>query len=123
MNEMIKSLMERKSVRAFTDREITSHDRELILRAAMEAPTAGNQQMYTILDITDQKLKDTLAETCDKPAIYRKRKNGAYLLCRLSEMVQRLCGRRYKSQKAGSRRFSFGCTGRRHCSPKCSNSR
>ena len=74
MNEMIKSLMERKSVRAFTDREITSHDRELILRAAMEAPTAGNQQMYTILDITDQKLKDTLAETCDNQPFIAKGK-------------------------------------------------
>ena len=74
MNEMIKSLMERKSVRAFTDREITSHDRELILRAAMEAPTADNQQMYTILDITDQKLKDTLAETCDNQPFIAKGK-------------------------------------------------
>src|SRR5699024_11003413 len=35
------------------------------LRAAFEAPTAGNQQLYTILDITDSALKQTLSETCD----------------------------------------------------------
>lgn len=29
------------------------------------APTAGNQQLYTILDITDQSKKERLSETCD----------------------------------------------------------
>ena len=53
MNNTIAELMERKSVRAFTDREISSEAREMILQAAMAAPTAGNQQLYTILDITD----------------------------------------------------------------------
>ena len=31
----------------------------------MQAPTAGNQMLYTILQITDQNLKERLAETCD----------------------------------------------------------
>ncbi len=65
MNETIKGLFQRKSVRVYTDQEISLEDRRLILQAAMEAPTAGNQQLYTILDITDQKLKDRLAVTCD----------------------------------------------------------
>ncbi len=65
MNTIIESLLERKSVRSFTEQDISYEDKQLILTAAMAAPTAGNQQMYTILDITDQKLKDTLAETCD----------------------------------------------------------
>jgi nitroreductase len=57
--------MERESVRAFESREISREDKEAILLAAMAAPTAGNQQMYTILDITDQKIKDHLAISCD----------------------------------------------------------
>ena len=65
MNTIIQSLFDRKSVRAFEERLICAEDKRLILTAAMEAPTAGNQQMYTILDITDQKLKETLADTCD----------------------------------------------------------
>lgn len=65
MNSIIESLLERKSVRSFTEQAISPEDKQLILTAAMAAPTAGNQQMYTILDITDQQLKDTLAETCD----------------------------------------------------------
>lgn len=65
MNPMIQSLFDRKSVRVFTDREIAPEDKALILRAACQAPTAGNQQLYTILDITDQALKEALVKTCD----------------------------------------------------------
>ena len=65
MTPTIQELFDRKSVRAFTDQPISAEDKQLILQAAAQAPTAGNQQMYTILDITDQKLKDLLAESCD----------------------------------------------------------
>ena len=65
MTPTIQELFDRKSVRAFTDQPISAEDKQLILQAAAQAPTAGNQQMYTILDITDQKLKDQLAESCD----------------------------------------------------------
>ena len=65
MNQTIKELFDRKSVRVFTEQEISKEDKNLILRAATMAPTAGNQQLYTILDITDQKVKDALVKTCD----------------------------------------------------------
>ena len=65
MNETIRQLSERKSVRVFTDREIGEAEKAAILNAACQAPTAGNQQLYTILDITDQSLKEKLVKTCD----------------------------------------------------------
>ena len=65
MNETIRQLFDRKSVRVFTDQPISPEDKELILRSAIQAPTAGNQQLYTILDITDQAIKDALVTTCD----------------------------------------------------------
>lgn len=65
MNEVIKQLCERKSVRVFEDKEITKECKEAILTAAIQAPTAGNQQLYTILDITDKELKEKLAVSCD----------------------------------------------------------
>ena len=64
-NPVLRQLSERKSVRAFLDRPILPEDKRAILEAACAAPTAGNQQLYTILDITDEKLKEALAETCD----------------------------------------------------------
>lgn len=74
MNQVIEQLQERKSVRAFTEKEIPNECKKTILQAAMQAPTAGNQQLYTILDITDQSLKDQLAESCDHQPFIAKAK-------------------------------------------------
>lgn len=65
MNEVLKQLLERKSVRVFEEREISPEDKAAILEAAVMAPSAGNQQLYTILDITDQEKKERLSQTCD----------------------------------------------------------
>lgn len=65
MNEIIRSLFERKSVRQFTGRDIDEETRELLLLAASHAPTAGNQQLYTIIDVRSREIKDKLAVSCD----------------------------------------------------------
>lgn len=65
MNPIIQALFERKSIRAFECHPISAEEKRLILEAAGQAPTAGNQQMYTILDITDPALKKALSVTCD----------------------------------------------------------
>ncbi len=65
MNETLNALYARKSVRVFEDRPVPEEIRRQIRRAAFEAPTAGNQMLYTILDITDPALKARLAVTCD----------------------------------------------------------
>ena len=65
MNEIIESLYRRRSVRAFEDRPVPEEVKRAVLDAAVQAPTAGCQQLYTILDITDQDLKNALSETCD----------------------------------------------------------
>ncbi|WP_191399868.1 nitroreductase family protein [Flavonifractor sp. An306] len=65
MNETLAQLHARKSVRAYLDKPIAPEEKRAILEAACAAPTAGNQQLYTILDITDQAVKATLADTCD----------------------------------------------------------
>ena len=72
MNEMIKELHNRKSVRVFTEQKITPEQKREILLAATAAPTAGNQQLYTILDITDEELKKKLAVTCDNQPFIAK---------------------------------------------------
>ena len=57
MNPIIQSLTERKSVRAYTGQEIPEDAVQAILAAAAGAPTAGNQQLYTILRINDAEKK------------------------------------------------------------------
>lgn len=71
-NEIIQSLHDRKSVRVFEERDISPEAKRAILMAAMAAPTAGNQQLYTILDITDKALKERLAVTCDNQPFIAK---------------------------------------------------
>ena len=71
-NTVIQQLTERKSVRVFEDRPITDEEKRIILQAAMEAPTAGNQQLYTILDITDQEIKNQLSVSCDNQPFIAK---------------------------------------------------
>jgi len=65
MNNTIKELYERRSVRAFEDREIGKEEKSAIIEAALQAPTAGNMTLYTILDVTDEELKKKLSKTCD----------------------------------------------------------
>lgn len=72
MNETIRGLLERKSVRVFTDEPVDKEIKAQLFACAAAAPTAGNQQLYTILDITDQGLKDTLAVTCDNQPFIAK---------------------------------------------------
>ena len=64
-NAILSALSARKSVRVFTPDPVTPDERAAILNAAFQAPTAGNQQLYTVLDITDPALKATLADLCD----------------------------------------------------------
>ena len=74
MNEIIKSLYNRKSVRIYEDKPIPDEAKQIILKAATQAPSAGCQQLYTILDITDQELKDKLAVSCDNQPFIAKGK-------------------------------------------------
>ena len=72
MNPVIRSLFSRKSVRAYTGREIPEETVQQILAAAMQAPTAGNQQLYTILRITDPEKKRRLSDSCDHQPFIEK---------------------------------------------------
>ena len=65
MNEVIRQLHDRKSVRVYEDRAVEPEVKRAILEAAIQAPSAGNMALYTILDITDQAIKERLVETCD----------------------------------------------------------
>ena len=72
MNDILRSLYDRKSVRAYTEEPVSSEDKRAILEAAVQAPTAGNQQLYTILDITDSGKKEALAVLCDNQPFIAK---------------------------------------------------
>ncbi len=65
MDPVIRLLHERKSVRAFTGEKIPKEHVRIIAEAAAHAPTAGNQQLYTIIRVTDPEKKHALSISCD----------------------------------------------------------
>lgn len=83
-NTTIDILMKRKSVRVFKDQEIEEEKVEVILKASINAPTAGNQQLYTILKITDPAIKEQLSILCDNQPFIASAKLNTCLSCRLS---------------------------------------
>lgn len=71
-NETVRQLFARRSARAFTEEPVSADDERAVLEAACQAPTAGNQQLYSIIVVRDQAKKDALAITCDnQPFIAR----------------------------------------------------
>ena len=72
MNQIVDLMLKRKSVRAYEERPIEPEVKAQILQATLRAPTAGNQMLYTIIDVTDQALKDKLAVTCDNQPFIAK---------------------------------------------------
>ncbi len=65
MNTIYESLVARKSTRQFEEKQVPREIKQALFNAGFQAPTAGNQMLYSIIDVTDQGLKDQLAETCD----------------------------------------------------------
>ena len=58
MNEALQTIITRRSVRKYLDQPISEDQVQWMLRAAMNAPSAGNEQPWEFLVITDRdKLK------------------------------------------------------------------
>ena len=66
MSDTIRELAERTSTRTFTDEPVTPEEERVIIEAAHQAPTAGNQQLYSIVVVRDQALKERLSHLCDE---------------------------------------------------------
>ena len=62
INEVIKLIMSRKSVRSFLNLPLTKSQLELIIEAGMSAPSANNKQPWSFIAITERELLDQLAD-------------------------------------------------------------
>ncbi len=57
------AVFSRRSIRSYTEEPVTSEQMEQILKAAMAAPSANNQQPWHFVVITDRKILKTIAFT------------------------------------------------------------
>jgi nitroreductase len=72
MNPVIETILKRKSMRAYEPKSIPPEVRQELLHATLRAPTAGNLMLYSILEVTDQEMKESLVKSCDnQPFIAR----------------------------------------------------
>ncbi|MDA3950561.1 MAG: nitroreductase family protein [Spirochaeta sp.] len=66
MNETIDLLLKRRSVRAFRRDPVPEDVRIGVLEAMRRAPTAGNQTLYSVIEVESVETKTRLAELCDQ---------------------------------------------------------
>ena len=62
MNETLKAILGRRSIRKFTREKISDDSKKLLLEAAFAAPSAKNQRGTDFVIIEDRKKLDTLAD-------------------------------------------------------------
>ena len=60
--EAMTALLTRRSVRSFTEKDVSEADLEVLLRAAMAAPSAGNAQPWEFVVIRDRALLKKVGE-------------------------------------------------------------
>lgn len=62
MNDTIKLLLNHRSIRKYADTPLTTEQLHTIIAAAQQASTSSNMQAYSIIRITDNKIRQQLME-------------------------------------------------------------
>jgi nitroreductase len=60
--DTIETILTRRSIRAYTDQPVPAEMIDLLLKAAMQAPSAGNQQAWQFVVVTGRPQLNALAE-------------------------------------------------------------
>lgn len=60
--EAYEAILTRRSIRAYTDQPVSTELIHKLLVAAMSAPSAGNQQPWQFVVVTERRLLDALAD-------------------------------------------------------------
>jgi len=61
---LLESILKRASIRKFKDEKIPDADINLIVECGLRAPTGGNSQLYTLIEVKDKTLRKTITEIC-----------------------------------------------------------
>jgi len=62
LNPTIETLMQHKSVRAFTNEPLAPNTAKLLVAAAQSASTSSNLQTWSVVAVQDQARKDRLSQ-------------------------------------------------------------
>lgn len=109
MNEVLKQIKERKSVRVYEEKEIPKEIKDEILNAAFEAPTAGAMMLYSIIDVTDKELKEKLAVSCDDQPFIAKAPLVLIFLADYQRWYDSFCHEGCEPRKPGDGDILLAC--------------
>lgn len=76
----MKEIFERRSVRKYTDKDISSEDMEKLLKAGMNAPSAHNYKPYDLIAVKKKETLKKLADTCIYSHMLNEA-NAAIIVC------------------------------------------
>lgn len=71
MNEMIKKQLNHRTIREFKDKEIPRDVFDTLLKVAQRTATSTGMQQSSIIRVTDQGLKEAIAEVCNQDYVAR----------------------------------------------------
>lgn len=78
---MIKTILERKSVRKYTDQNITDEQLHTILEAAMSGPSACNARPWSFIVVRDKEMLEKMADGNGRAATPLRNANVGILIC------------------------------------------
>ena len=87
-NSVIDNMLNRKSVRKYSDKKVEQDKIDIILKCAMAAPSAMNKQPWELLVVTDKEILEKLASIAPNASYSRN--------CQLAIIV---CGNKSVSEK------------------------
>ena len=90
--ELNKCIKERRSIRRFTNKNISWENLAKILDAGRYAPSSGNIQNWVFIVIKDSKQKEKIADACKQEFI--KDANYLVVVCSREDRIIKLYGKR-----------------------------
>lgn len=93
-DEVMKNILERKSVRTYANKKVEKEDIETLLRAAMAAPSAVNAQPWVFIAIDDRQILDNLASQLPNAKMLSQAQ-AAIIVCGNMEKALQGEGREY----------------------------
>jgi len=79
--ETINAIMSRRSIRAFESTPVSEAQIQILLEAAMNAPSAGDGRPWEFVVTTDRAKLDALADAVDEGHALFKQAQAAILIC------------------------------------------
>lgn len=71
-NPVLETLLNHRSIRAFTEEKLAEGTLETLVAAAQSAPTSSNLQVWSVVAVQDAVRRDRLADLCGRQDFIRK---------------------------------------------------